>query len=305
MTTKFIEVGDSYTTTEELLGKTIISSINFQGLPLTEAIDHLAKQLNPTGEGQRVITISILGAAEANHPMDTEIHLRLTNVSVAKALRYTTALAERTYTITEEGNITIAPKSAPDGDLVTNAFFLHGDFLSSGGKAYESAKNRLEEHGIEFPTGASAIFVEKRNKLIIRNTKRQMDAVEAFLQKEDLQRAALLKEIIARWEEPQNPSLTALEETLKTTILPSINFNDVPIFDALQRIQQQSVLHSSDKVGINIIIRAQDSIENIGSTPITLSLTNIPLTEALRYTTSLAGMTYEVETHAIVVRSAD
>ncbi|MEC5126271.1 Amuc_1098 family type IV pilus outer membrane protein [Verrucomicrobiales bacterium BCK34] len=171
----------------------------------------------------------------------------------------------------------------------------------------------------------------------------------------DHTRSRMLRQVAAGWESPvpsgldvapdiglptdtSTTDIRRTEEKLKTIIIPSIEFADTPLKDALDFIQQRSVeLDISEqnpaKKGINIILDAGtlgaaaatpaapaggddggfgfagggggggalDTGGGIGDTRITLRLGNVPIAEALRYTTSLAQLKYKVEPHAVVV----
>lgn len=171
----------------------------------------------------------------------------------------------------------------------------------------------------------------------------------------DHTRSRMLRQVAEGWEMPVPASLDVApdvtlptdtsttdirrtEEKLKTIIIPSLEFADTPLSDALEFIQQRSVeLDVGEtnvaKKGVNIILDAgilggggggaaapaapaggDDGFGfaggggpvatgggGVGSTKITLRLANVPLAEALRYTTSLAQLKYKVEPHAVVV----
>lgn len=169
----------------------------------------------------------------------------------------------------------------------------------------------------------------------------------------DHTRAKMLAEISSGWESPvpagidggpdvliptdnTTTEIRRTEEKLKTIILPSVEFADTPLRDALEFLQQRSVeldINETNpgKKGINIILdegsfggsaaaapaaapagdgfgfeggggpAAASGGGGIGDTRITLRLGNVPLAEALRYTTNLAQLKYKVEAHAVVV----
>lgn len=86
-----------------------------------------------------------------------------------------------------------APIAPPDpSSWHTQTFKVPPDFLSSAGsfdsspsedkssKEPRTARSVLESAGIPFPQGASAIYDPKRSLLIIRNTRRNLDLVEAY-----------------------------------------------------------------------------------------------------------------------------
>lgn len=137
---------------------------------------------------------------------DTRITLRLSNVPLAEALRYTTSLAGLKYKV-EPFAVKVVPISTPDADLFTNVYVVPPTFLSTegggggGGAAAPAdpfadpvaaggstgpasrptAKSILEKAGISFAGGASAIYNAATSQLIVRNTQDQMELVEAYI----------------------------------------------------------------------------------------------------------------------------
>ena len=110
------------------------------------------------------------------------------------------------------------------------------------------------------------------------------------------------------------------ENKLKQIILPSVEFVDTPLNEALQFLQQRAVeLDTAEadptRKGLNFILDAGSGAapapaaggggfgvdSGVGATRITLRLKNVPLVEALRYTTSLAQMKYKVEPNAVLI----
>ncbi len=118
----------------------------------------------------------------------------------------------------------------------------------------------------------------------------------------------------------------AINAKLNRIIIPSINFNDIPIREAVEQLKQISrkLDNSTDdpkqKRGVNIVLKlppapvpgTPDLSAPAGATApagptanadtqITLSLTNVPLIEALRYLTELAGLKFKVEPFAVSI----
>ncbi|MFV1993831.1 MAG: Amuc_1098 family type IV pilus outer membrane protein [Verrucomicrobiales bacterium] len=112
---------------------------------------------------------------------------------------------------------------------------------------------------------------------------------------------------------------------LKEILIPNIEFSDTPLEDAIEFLRQKSVeldtLESDPRrKGVNIIIQdvssggggdlsgefAPEGAEAPafagGASPrITLSLSNVPLVEALRYVTELAGRKYKIDPYAVKI----
>ena len=184
--------------------------------------------------------------------------------------------------------------------------------------------------------------------------KMERHKIEYFTTARDHTRAQFIREIEQGWELPVPRSIdndleiktlttdgaegvAAIEEKLKTIILPSVEFVDTPLREALEFLTQKSAeldTQTTDptKKGINFILSTGASGGgggggpaaggggfdaapgaapaapagggfggNVGDTAITLKLQNVPLVEAVRYTTSLAQLKYKVEPHAVVV----
>ncbi|MCB1225576.1 MAG: hypothetical protein KDK99_07195 [Verrucomicrobiales bacterium] len=97
---------------------------------------------------------------------------------------------------------------------------------------------------------------------------------------------------------PVNASNTPLAQRMQEIILPKVEFSGTTIEEAVQTLRRDSI--KADPAGIGIPIRIET-----GDTPIvasiSLSLEDIPLQEALRYTTELAGMKYRIRDGAVIV----
>ncbi|HRQ87909.1 MAG TPA: type II and III secretion system protein [Bacteroidia bacterium] len=232
--------------TEEKLKSIVLPSVEFADTPLKDALDFLQtrsveldinepdvkkKGINiildagaggggggggaapaaPAGEGGFGFEGGG-GAASASGGMggvgDTRITLRLSNVPLAEALRYTTSLAQLKYKV-EPFAVKVVPLSQPEADLFTNVYVVPPTFLSndsgggggaasggssdpfgdsgssggsSGSPARATAKSILERAGITFGSGASAIYNPSTSQLIVRNTQDQMELVEAYIE---------------------------------------------------------------------------------------------------------------------------
>ena len=166
----------------------------------------------------------------------------------------------------------------------------------------------------------------------------------------DHTRAEFLRRVAQGWELPvpvsisgipipdspgissETDAIVVVETKLKTFILPSVEFVDTPLRDALEFLQQRSVeldVNEPDitKKGINFVLRGVSGggggaavppaggggglgfdgagaggagfSGGAGEARITLRLSNVPLLEALRYTTELAQLKYKIEPRAV------
>ena len=232
---------------EDKLKTIIIPSIEFADTPLKDALDFIQQrsteldvaETDPAKKGINIIlqagpggggggaAAAPAGAAPGGEgfgfeggggagggldaggggPGDTRITLRLNNVPLAEALRYTTSLAQLKYKV-EAHAVLVVPISTPDADLFTNIYVVPPTFLSmdgggggggGGGAAADpfaapvdaggggaparrrNAREILEGAGITFGAGSSAIYNASTSQLIVRNTQDQMELVEAYI----------------------------------------------------------------------------------------------------------------------------
>lgn len=84
-------------------------------------------------------------------------------------------------------------------------------------------------------------------------------------------------------------------------VLPSVEFNDTQLRDALQFLQQRSEELDSSTVdptqkGVNLILKGDEGFQK---TPLSLKLSNVPLAEVLHHVAQLAGAEVRVDGNAI------
>ena len=92
--------------------------------------------------------------------------------------------------------------------------------------------------------------------------------------------------------------IDALEKQLAAIRLPSVEFHDAKAQDAIGFLRQESAKFTADKIAINFVwqVPATAAVATV-----TLSLKNVPLGDALKYVTQLAGLRYRAEAHAIII----
>ena len=245
ITTPDIAIGGDQTTDSILINETklkniIIPSIEFSDTPLRDALEFIQQKsvqldFNESDPNKKGINILIAdggggGAAPAAVPADggggfgfeggggapaalgggggvgdTPITLRLSNVPLGVALRYTTNMAQLKYKV-ESHAVVVVPLSTPDAELFTNKYTVPPTFLQSGAgagaaapavadpfapdagaaagpaTARPTAKQVLEKAGITFAEGATAIYNAGTSTLIVKNTPDQMELVEIYIE---------------------------------------------------------------------------------------------------------------------------
>jgi general secretion pathway protein D len=146
-------------------------------------------------------------------PADARITVSLTNIPLIEALKYVTGLANLKFKV-EPFAVSIVPLSESTDVLVTKEWRIQPDLIprtpgaggaqagglaaptfgggggaaagdatkgSSGIADRESAKNWLIANGVTFNGAASAIYIVRSSRLIVRNTQDQLDLVDTII----------------------------------------------------------------------------------------------------------------------------
>jgi hypothetical protein len=101
-------------------------------------------------------------------------------------------------------------------------------------------------------------------------------------------------------EEPEKFDTGKMDEKLKSIVIPDLEFNDTPLVDALSfLVLKSSELDPAKKGGINVVYLGKRDDDGMAS--INLRLSNIPLSEVLKYTVQIAGHSFRIEPNAVVV----
>ena len=108
-----------------------------------------------------------------------------------------------------------------------------------------------------------------------------------------------LKQIAAA--EAKNPTMASSEGEYKGLIIPQIQFKEATFGAALDFLKTKVTELSGGKKSVNFVNQLPADQQN---TPITLSLTNIPVTEALRYIAELVNAKVEYQKYAVVIKPA-
>ena len=83
--------------------------------------------------------------------------------------------------------------------------------------------------------------------------------------------------------------------------IPKLAFREASVTEALDFLRKKSVEHDPETKGLNIVLKAPPNLAQI---KITLSLTDVPLLEAVRYVANLAALIVEPGDSALLLRAA-
>lgn len=203
------KASEAVTVNRRKLERIIIPKLEFREATFREALDFLIKKAaeldTDSAEGKRGLNVvvkleSASGDGIPGQPVanldERRITVSLTNVSLLVALRYVTTLANLRFEI-GPNLISIVPLSPPAGEIVTKEWKVPRDLIPGvppdPGKAVageeatvknvdrETAKNWLIANGVTFDGAASAVYIVKSSRLIVRNRQEQLDLVDTIL----------------------------------------------------------------------------------------------------------------------------
>lgn len=90
----------------------------------------------------------------------------------------------------------------------------------------------------------------------------------------------------------------ALQAPLRGIVIPEVNFREAEIADVVKFLGDMSAEHSPNKRPVSFVLSLPPGT---ATRQVTLSLRQVPLLDVLRYTTSIVGLEFRVEPHAVVI----
>jgi hypothetical protein len=151
----------------------------------------------------------------------------------------------------------------------------------------------LQGLGVNPPQGSTVDYDRRTSRLTVRSDLRTLDAVtKALSEVGPAERAAALY-----------IHASPYEERMSKIIFPRVQFEGATVEEAIEYLRIKS--RDYDSTGGDPARRGIGMIIKPGVAPstarITLDLKDVPMNEALRYITQLAGMKYTVERSAVVI----
>lgn len=195
---------------QEKLNRIIIPRIEFNNARLVDVLAFLSQksqeldslETDPARRGVNIV-IDSSGSLEGRDLSEAPLTVRLANIPLSDALKYVTQQVDMKYRV-ENFAVKVIPESVnPDAGLIARTFSVPPGFISSvpggaGGPANDdpfanddaltpnaavrvkriTAKEFLENNGINFPDGATAKFIAATSTLVVRNTAEELLNVE-------------------------------------------------------------------------------------------------------------------------------
>ncbi len=148
-----------------------------------------------------------------------------------------------------------------------------------GGADRSATKDFLIHYGIAFPRGAIAFYFPMKGTLVVKNTEAQLARIEKLL-----------------------GGLTLIQTNTNTRwLFPKIDFHDATVRECVEFLITKGKQLDPKGEGVNIVLRNADKFAD---TRISLSLSDVPLPEVLRYVAVIAKCEVMKEEFAYVIQPA-
>jgi general secretion pathway protein D len=100
--------------------------------------------------------------------------------------------------------------------------------------------------------------------------------------------------------EKNKPAGSSIQKQLEKLIVPKVEFKEATLGSVLDFLKQTAAKASEGKTAVNFVVQLPD--EQVKTKTVTLSLTNVPMSEVLRYLGGLADIDFAYEKYAILVK---
>ena len=101
-------------------------------------------------------------------------------------------------------------------------------------------------------------------------------------------------------EEKKKPAGSSIQKQLETLIVPKVEFKEATLGSVLDFLKQTAAKVSEGKTAVNFVVQLPE--DQVKTKTVTLSLTNVPMSEVLRYLGGLADIDFAYEKYAILVK---
>ena len=258
-------------TTKTMAEKIIIPKAQFQHASLQECIEYLRLQSKEHDPEKQGVNIIIRNPAA---PGTAEISLDLKDIPLSELLKYVTELSGM-VAIYEPFAIVVTHPPHRGAEILTRSFRVTKDWSDK----VKDPQAWLTNQGMQFPEGASAKFSPGQSELIVKAAEPELEKAEALIEKAGMH------------QEAEEAPLSAAAKAAQAIVLPKVVFQNATIEEVVDYLRTK---------GVNIILKKSAEDE---SPKVTLSLANVPLLEALRYSAELAQLQLTADDNAIVLQS--
>ena len=107
------------------------------------------------------------------------------------------------------------------------------------------------------------------------------------------------KALLAQIRAQKKSGVTTVRKSYESIVIPKIEFTEVTLAEAVEGLRVLSKTASDGKVIPNIIIKDPA----LAAKTLTLSIRNLPMTDAIQYLADLAGANATYDKHAVIFSS--
>jgi general secretion pathway protein D len=201
--------------------------------------------------------------------------------------------------------------------------FFEGDRFFETGQ-YDEANKRYEK----------ILTLDPYNKAAVEKIRRvERYRMQAAEQARKTQRAKAMLAVTERWTQPIMPNdrdterviqregsqsnIARINDKLQNIIIPSLSFNDMPLENAVRFLAAKSKELDPTGEGVNFVLKAKPTIlpkkaaDNRDAEPaappptiprnITLTLSQVPLGDVVRFITNLTNLQFKVDEYAVFI----
>ncbi len=274
----------------------ILPRVQFSGATIEEAVEYLRLK------SREFDTLDKTGVQLILRPGVTKtgrISLDLKDVPFIEALRYCTELAGLTYKVEPYAVVIGAANAEAPAkleitadetslDQETGILTAKGNARTEVGKTtIEAGELLYDQKGFQLKMLAPFVLLTngtKKHSSTDANTVATMDLKTGRLTTQGGHRTQIL--------DADTPVTTRADKI----ILPSVDFRDATLVEAIEFIRIKSRDLDSAQKGVNILLKGDG-----GTAKITLSLKNVPVSKALRYCAELAAHKLSADENTIVL----
>ena len=167
--------------------------------------------------------------------------------------------------------------------VVTSVLFLCGGFFSTAG---EQSIQQVYQDAIRAFNGGDMVSAKAGLERVVRADPRHSTA-RAYLARAEYQ-----------LKQSKNSGPSAMQRDLTTLIVPSVDFNDATLGSVIEFLPIKAAELSGDKIQPSIIFRGDKTF--LEQKKVTLKLSNMPMSEILRYVGEMTQVRFKYEQYAIV-----
>jgi len=280
-----------------------IPLLDFNDATDVEAITFIRNrslELDPTSDSNlKGLNIVLKAHAGGDRPKIDRLFAR--NVTIKDALKAICMKTNMRFVVQQHAVVLMDQEEsrAGDGEMLTRRWTTPEDFLefitpkAAEGRGIPMTK-LLQTIGIEFPEGASVGFIKEQKALIVRNTSKNLELVDALVDSA-IDPKKKEEERIAR-DQAVAKNLREIEQIT----IPVLEFKNATLLEAVEFLRTRSLELDPSNQGVNINIfggKIKISENKVES----LHLTNVPLTVALNYVCSATKACYVLDGRNIAI----